>query len=78
MKLKYELQPIALWAISTYAVYCHLDNGRKCSAYEESDCFAGIAGDIATNHTKPIVNSKETIFFRMSFQYQKTGQAKRL
>ena len=44
---------------------------------EESDCFAGIADDIATNHTKPSVNSEGTIFFRLSFLLQKTGQAKR-
>ena len=45
--------------------------------YEESDCIAGIADDIATNETKPSVTSEETIFFRMSFLLQKTGQAKR-
>ena len=45
--------------------------------YEESDCIAGITDDMATNQTKPSVNSEETIFFRMSFLLQKTGQAKR-
>ena len=44
---------------------------------EESDCFAGIADDIATNRTRPSVNSEETILFRLNFLLQKTGQAKR-
>ena len=44
---------------------------------EKPDYFAGIADDIATNHTKPSLNSEETIFFRLSFLLQKTGQAKR-
>ena len=75
--LKYELQPTALWEISTNAGFCHLVKGRKCSAFEDSDCFAGISDDIARNHAKPSVNSEETIFFRVSFLLQKTGQAKR-
>ena len=73
--LKCELQPTALWEISTNAG--HLANGRSTQPYEESDCIAGIADDIATNETKPSVTSEETIFFRMNFLLQKTGQAKR-
>ena len=75
--LKCELQPTALWETSTNAGFCHLANGRSTQPYEESDCIAGIADDIATNETKPSVTSEETIFFRMSFLLQKTGQAKR-
>ena len=41
LTLKYELQPTAIWEISTYFSFCHLVAGRKYSAYEESDGFAG-------------------------------------
>ena len=75
--MNYELQPTALWEISTTSGLCHLVIERNYSAYEETDCFSETADDIVTNHTKPSLNSEETIFFRMNFRLQKTGQAKR-
>ena len=74
--MNYELQPTALWEISTNSGLCHLVIERNYSAYEEIDCFSETADDIATNHTKPSFNSEETIFFRMNFRLQQTGQAK--
>ena len=75
--MNYELQPTALWEISTTSGLCHLVIERNYSAYEETDCFSKTADDNSTNHTKPSLNSEEAIFFRMNFRLQKTGQAKR-
>ena len=35
---------------------------------EKPDYFAGIADDIATNHTKPSLNSEETIWVTPSWR----------
>lgn len=75
--LKHELQFTLFWDISANFSFCRLAKGRQYSAYVESDCFAGTADDIGTNHSKPRLNSGDNnFFFRTSFLWQKGGQAK--
>lgn len=61
--LKHELQLTLFWDISANFSFCRLAKGREYSAYEESDCFAGTADDIGTNHSKPRLNSGDNNFF---------------
>ena len=71
LTLKYELQPTAIWEISTYFSFCHLVAGRKYSAYEESDGFAGpraILPQIIQIQVKVV---KKQYFFGWAFCYKR-------
>lgn len=74
--LKHGLQVTLFWDISANFSFCRLAKGRQYSAYVESDCFAGTADDIGTNHSKPRLNSGDNNFFRTSFLLQKGCRAK--